>query len=209
MKSLVAFPVAVVLLVCGLLVAPSTRADSLIQSFNADKDPSTDTFYASEAGWLYTSSQSYDLTRIATRFASTDGRVVTVEFYDGLPSGGANLLASTNFIPFPDVFSSADFFTPIHVDAGHSYFVGFRNISGLGSNITFDPAKTDVGPAYISSGGNSLYTSLCLPSNAPILEFFGGNEEVTPTPLPTSALTGTVLLGAFALRGRRGAIKRA
>jgi hypothetical protein len=205
MKSLVTLPVAVVALVGALFVAPSTGADMLVQSFNVDKDPSTDTFYASEAGWLYTSSQSYDLTRIATRFASTDGRVVTVELYDGLPSGGANLLASTNFIPFPDVFSSADFFTPIHVDAGHSYFVGFRNISGLGSNITFDAAKTDVGPAYISSGGNSLYTSLCLPSSAPILQFFGAGDEVpaTPTPLPSSALTGALLLGGLTLRTRR------
>ena len=205
MKSLATLPVAIVALVCGLLVTPSTKADTLIQSFNVDKDPSTDTFYASEAGWLYTSSQSYDLTRIGTRFASTDGRVVTVELYDGLPSGGASLLASTNFIPFNDVFSSADFFSPVHVDAGHSYFVGFRNISGLGSNITFDTAKTDVGPAYISSGGNSLYTSLCLPSSAPILQFFGGGDEVpaTPTPLPSSALTGSLLLGGLTLRTRR------
>jgi hypothetical protein len=202
MKSLLTLSVAVVLLVCGLLVAPSTRADMLVQSFNVDKDPSTDTFYASEAGWLYTSSESYDLTRIATRFASTDGRVVTVELYDGLPSSGANLLASTDFIPFPDVFSSASFFTPIHVDAGHSYFVGFRNISGLGSNITFDAAKTDVGPAYISSGGNSLYTDLCLPSSAPILQFFGGGDDVPATPLPASALSGAILLGGLALRGR-------
>jgi hypothetical protein len=115
------------------------------------------------------------------------------------------LLGSASYVPASNVFSGATFASPIHIDAGQDYFVGFRNISGLGSNITFDAGKTDLGPAYISSGGNNLYSSLCLPSSAPILEFFAQPSPPPSTPLPSSALAGACLLGVFgfARKGKR------
>jgi hypothetical protein len=192
-------------MMAGLSVlASAASADTLVQSFNANKNPSTATFYASEAGWFYTPNQSFDLTRVATRFASTDGRTVSVEVYTALPGAGGLLLGSADFVPGSNVFSGGTFSSAIHLDVGQDYFVGFRNISGLGSNITFDAGRTSLGPAYISSGGPNLYSSICSPSNSPILQFFTDNVPgPTPAPLPVSALGGLVLLAGVGTCGRR------
>jgi len=97
----------------------------------------TDQWGAYEVGWFYTPSSSYILTGIETRFASTDGRTCTLEFYrNGPPSvGGSVLLGSAAFATAATpTWSGGTFSTEVPLAAGSTYFVGFRNTQPVHGN---------------------------------------------------------------------------
>ena len=140
---------------------------------------------AADVGWEYTPAFGYSLTEILTKFgvAYDDHRTVTVEVYDGLPAVGGRLLRSAEFTPTNGVFSGA-LFIPLNLIAGHTYFIGFRNVSNLGVNTTGDPAAKALPPLYFSYNDDGSYSTIDTGQGAnstanPILEFYGG-DNLTP-----------------------------
>ena len=134
---------------------------------------------AAEVGWEYTPTFSYTLTGVSTEFSYIpygDKRTVTVEVYDGLPSNGGRLLRSADFTPLAQTFSGA-FFRPINFRAGHTYFIGFRNVAYLGINVTANPEAIALAPLYYSLDNDGSYSFIETVRNNdsanPILEFYG------------------------------------
>jgi len=151
--------------------ALSAFADVLVDSVNQNKHPEEDTWYATDVGWEYTPTIGYTLTGVFTKFGYVENhRTVTVEVYEGLPSNGGRLLRSARFTPASLAYSGASF-APINLVAGHSYFIGFRNVSGLAVNMTYNPDLTNF-LLYYSDVDNGSY-SIVSPDDSPILEFYG------------------------------------
>lgn len=155
----------------------SAFADELIDSVNQNAPPVVQvTWLADDVGWEYTPMVNYALTSVFTEFAyipyGDSNRIVTVEVYDGLPSAGGRLLRSADFTPLADEFSGASFL-PLNLFAGHTYFIGFRNVSGLPSNVTGEPDATILSPIYFSQDGSYSETEFITFDFCPILEFYG------------------------------------
>jgi hypothetical protein len=150
--------------------ALSAFADELVDSVNQNAHPEENTWYAADVGWEYMPTISYTLTGVFTKFGYVDNRTVTVEVYEGLPSNGGRLLRSAEFTPATLTYSGASF-APINLVAGHSYFIGFRNVSGLEVNMTGNPDLTNFLLYYsdVDDGGYSIIT----PEDSPILDFYG------------------------------------
>jgi hypothetical protein len=159
-------------LVAALLCvfAFSAFADELVDAVNQNGYPEVNMWYADDVGWEYTPTISYTLTGVSTKFGYVDNRTVTVEVYDGLPSNGRTLLRSAGFTPASLTYSGASF-APINLVAGHTYFIGFRNVSGLDVNVSYNPNLTDF-PLYYSFADDGSY-SIITSADAPILEFYG------------------------------------
>ena len=123
--------------------AGQANAVAIVDSVNADKSPADGYIWtATEVGWDYTPSAAYNLVGVNTKFGfETDSRTVSVEVYDASPSNGGTLLRSGNFTPLSNNFSGGTF-APLSLTAGDDYFIGFRNVDGLGVNVTEDAEAT-------------------------------------------------------------------
>jgi sugar lactone lactonase YvrE len=201
----------------------------LTDSVNADAAPSF-LIWANPAvtdvGWFYTPASSYSLTGIRTKFlpvqpSDTGDRVVTIEFLTAPRADGGTLLGSATFNSSTarGVLGGADFAAPITLVAGQRYFVGFRNVAGLGMNVTgaCGPANNGCssGPGHNDPNYNAAvslppglrldnngvnsgqYSGLnpdtsCAGLDCPILQFVGQN----PTPAISSLSPATVAAGA-------------
>lgn len=155
-------------LFCSFVI--SAFADELVDAINQSGYPEMNEWYAADVGWEYTPAFSYTLTDVFTKFGYVDNRTVTVEVFDGLPSNGGILLRSAEFTPANLAYSGASF-APLNLAAGHSYFIGFRNVSGLDVNVSYNPDLTDflLYYSFADDGSYSIVTS----GDAPILEFYG------------------------------------
>lgn len=163
------------------------------------------TWAATEVGWTYTPTFAYDLVGIQTKFGSFDGRTVTAELYDRTPSSGGTLLRSANF-----VVDSLEFigglFSALSLDAGEDYFVGFRNVGGLGTNVTNIAGATNLpGGLRYSFANNGSYANG--PETGftaqPMLQFLTVADS-NPVPEPGSiALLSLGLIGLAATRKHR------
>lgn len=179
-------------------------------SVNGSYLPATGgTWNAKNVGWYYTPTFSYTLDSILSDFAQADGRTVTEELYDGNPpASGGSLLASATFIPIANTFSGGSF-TTITLQANKTYFVGFRNVSGLGFDFSSDPSATSLAPLRYDfpGGSDTYYWSGASDAERPILEF-SGPHTVNAVPEPGAAayavLTGGCLVGLI-VWGRRNA----
>ncbi|MHC4477487.1 MAG: peptidoglycan DD-metalloendopeptidase family protein [Planctomycetota bacterium] len=175
----------------------------VVDSFNADKSPSDSYWGVSEVGWIYTAGFSFNLTGVRTKFGSGPGsysRLVTVEVYDELPAHGGILLRSATFTPVANMFAGGGF-TPLPVDAGEDYFVGFRDVVGLGDNFTSDPGAQSVSNLHFGLYSTGAYgTESYEPSfTQAILQFEGFQGPVTdPCELdPDRSYRGIAFLSSY------------
>ncbi|MBW4578090.1 MAG: PTPA-CTERM sorting domain-containing protein [Tildeniella nuda ZEHNDER 1965/U140] len=189
--------------VCTVLgTSNPANALSIVDSVNADKSPAERVSWgASEVGWSYTPTFSYDLSGINTKFGarSVGSKTVTVEVYDKAPTTGGTLLRSASFTSLANAFSGGTF-TALSLLAGEDYFIGFRDVDGLDVNVTQDAGVVSLPYRFGSSGSYETAFSGSFFVTQPILQFVG---EV-PTAIPTPALLpGLIGLGLGILRQRK------
>jgi hypothetical protein len=202
-----------------LAAGPALANTPVTESVNANAAPSYLIWanVVTAVGWFYTPSQSYILTGVRTEFlpvqpSDTGDRIVTVEFLTAPRADGGTLLGSATFnssIARAPQLGGADFSTPVSLTAGVTYFIGFRNVGGLGINITGacgpsnngcgsgsgrnDPnfnAATSMPPGLRldnNSINNGQYAgsnpgTTCEALDCPILQFLGVSS---PNPAPT------------------------
>ncbi len=142
-------------------LAGSASADAIIDNINGSLTPYPDTVNAlSDIGWVYSPTESYQLSGIYSDFSTgeTGSQTVTLSFYSGIPdSGSATLLGSGMFTSGAGLLG-VTFATDIPVVAGDTYFVGLSNTSGIGVDMadaaflvsSSEPAAPGV--TYIPSG---------------------------------------------------------
>ena len=237
-RSSIVVPVVVFGLVAAISGPGSGHAAAgIIDSINPDASPLPRTVYAPhDIGWYYTPAFDYKLEGIFSFFEpipnGTGDHTITVQIQTDRPANGGTLLAEASFPgnSFIGGRLGADFISPISLTAGHSYFVDFLNVGGMGTDFgqfaiasdgTHVPAAgatTRLGAYYTDPpGSNSFITEFAgnagdrtLPTGngsalEPILYFDGstggGTTAVTPEP-STAVLMLMGLGGAFALRRR-------
>ena len=156
-----------------------------------------------EHGWIYTPTAAFDLIGIKTKFGAADGRTVTLEIYDELPGEGGTLLRSGTFSAVANQFAGA-FFAELALEAGEDYFIGFRNLAGLGANTTKEAGAVEL-PAFFSFKDDGSYNSVDDSEFAErvILQFFADQVQI-PAPA-TLALFG---IGLALITRRRLAVKQ-
>ena len=183
------------------LIAPSVVSGSVFETLN-DTGTSDAVWGPSEVGWFYTPSVTYDLTGIETKFTSTPSSQIGVQLYSGDPTQGAQLLMSESYTPAAAYQFDGVSFSPITVNAGMTYFVGFTGTQNVGVNITHRQAGTQELPTvldYLHTPSPVISTCAANCSEfditAPILEFDGELRE-TPEPAfwPASAACLFLLL---------------
>lgn len=167
-------------------------------------------------GWYYVPATSYELSGIQTNFTPGLGgdRTVTVEILTERRAVGGQLLASGTFdsATARGTLGGATFATPVGLVAGSRYFVGFRNVGGIGINTTNDAAATNLGAfglfldndgtndgAYQLRGGLPTQGS---PQDQPILRFLSPDTPVGVPPSPGQALALTVKKASVAFKGK-------
>jgi hypothetical protein len=181
------------------------------QPVQVDVNPTTplhNSFFKvkSSVGWYFTPTSAFFLTVIQTRFNPAAGpnqdRTVTAELWSDRPSAGGSLLRSGDFQSSSamGVFGGGTF-APLLLQAGLQYFIGFRNVQGLGMNLSLDPLATSLGPLFYSDGPATaddqyeLTLQELIPR--PTLRLIG---DVTAVPEPlTMTLLATGLAGLTAV----------
>ncbi|MCA0455174.1 MAG: Ig domain-containing protein [Chloroflexi bacterium] len=194
-------------------VVPISRIEAAtpVEGFNEGlsvANPTNDPSQSLDLGWVYTASSSYLLTRIEGKFNAANGVAITVEFYDGLPSLGGNLLASGSFTqtaaaPAGTVWEGADLNTPVSVVSGNTYFVGFKNV--------FSPPTTDAaGTAPVlyyshllaadntyGTAGDATQTNI----NKPIVRFLTGDAPTITSAAPVGGTDGVAYSHTYTATG--------
>lgn len=211
-----------------LLTAPASPvvAQGTMASFNEFAVLTNRQFNASAIGWYFTPTSSFFLTSIQTRFngafQSAD-RVVTAELWSDRAAVGGSLLRSSQFQSGSalDTFGGGAF-DAFWLEAGTTYFIGFRNVAGLGRNSTEQDGSQSSGHLYFSLGDPALgdyahlqnVTMVYNPSFA--LQGYTeelsivGNMPTTATPEPASMIlmaTGMVGMGVVTMVRRRRALR--
>jgi hypothetical protein len=126
-----------------LALAPPARA-GFIDNVNGSANPSsnaTNEINGDAIGWYYTPSFSYSLSGISTFFAPalTTSLVtpqIEVQIQSERPVNGGVLLAQGGF-QANSINGGVEgaTFSPVLLVAGHTYFVDFTNLQGMGSNF--------------------------------------------------------------------------
>ncbi len=167
----------------------------------------------SEVGWFYTPDFDYRLNGIETAFPGL-GEQIGVQFYDGNPLEGAALLVSGTYTPpgtrnrdlYP-VFAGISF-DPLVIYGGHSYFVGFVGVQGIGVNVlSLGHLDRELPVLFNYLHTPSAISPTCTRAceiadvNAPILRFDG--LPALPTPEPSFSMLAGVVLAFVVLAVRR------
>lgn len=165
-------------------------------------------------GWVYTPAAGYTLNGIDTRFntcwngtcsGAATSQTLTVEIWDERPgSGPANLLRSATFVASNQ---SSDWvggvFANLDLVAGEDYFIGFKGLTGVGTNVTEDLGATTLNGLWWGGAGSPYQNLYAAQANAalsqPLLRFMG--EPAARVPEPGSlALVAAALLCLVCLR---------
>ena len=161
---------------------------AIIDSVNENASNLSSPFGPEETGWVYQPGFTYDLNGIETRYGTGGvARTVTVEIYSAHPGAGGTLLRSGAFTSSPNAWVGASF-AALTLNAGQSYFVGFRNVAGLQANVTADVGATALpGGIWYSTLNSGTYSvNQPLYGGTAILRF---NGDAVPEPA-TLAVTG-------------------
>jgi len=194
---------ALAMIVTGALGAAAPASAAVIEQINPSASSSA-TWAASEVGWFYTPTVSYNLTGLGTKFGSSDGRTVGAFVYSGSP-GALTLLGSSSLTPVGNAFAQAAF-SPLSLSAGTTYFVAFTNVAGLATNVTDDAGATNLAGGLRYSFGSGAFelgpeTGF---TAQPMLQF-SGNSAVPEPATWAMLITGFGLAGA-AMRRRRATL---
>lgn len=136
--------------------AANLAAAGIIDSINPDASPLARTEFATTftgIGWYYTPGFDYNLNGIFTYFEpipnGTGDHTLTVQIQTDRPAIGGTLLGQASFAGNSSSGGQlgADFSSPIALTAGHTYFVDFLGIGGMG---------TDFGQFTVAAGGTHL-----------------------------------------------------
>jgi len=187
------------------MTAPA-NATTVIDSVNQGANPTANsTWNANNVGWFYTPTSSYQLTGLATRFRTADGRTVTASFYSGAP--GSLFLLGSGTLTAGTAFSNALFAAPVSLTSGTQYFFAFSNVSGLGVNVTSDAGSTSLAgglrfdfgaaPGTFSAGPETGFTS------RPIVQFLGTTSAVPEPSTWLMLILGLAGIGASMRNARR------
>ncbi len=102
-------------------------------------------------GWYFTPSVNFNLTAVQTNFNAvvqpgSQDREVTIEILSDRRFVGGTLLRSATFNSSTarGRLGGASF-APVTLTAGTRYFIGFRNVAGIGINTTNDAGSIDCG----------------------------------------------------------------
>jgi hypothetical protein len=219
------------------LMSATAASAAQMDAINPDATPPF-VFYGgpNDIGWSYTANATYELTGINTLFEAvpngTGSRTITEQIWDADPSvAGRTLLGEATFTG--DSFSGGllgGTFSPVHIDAGTTYFVDFLNTIGMGVNLG-QWADTPSGPApsagattnvgtwwgdfhdgngwtHISDGGSNYSTATGNVSFAEPILFFEGNP-VSTGGVPEPSTWAMMLIGfaglGWAVRRRAAA----
>ncbi|MEA2711079.1 MAG: hypothetical protein QOF78_3680 [Phycisphaerales bacterium] len=159
-----------------LCFAGHTHAQYVHESINEFLAPDAVVWNFSDVGWFYTPQSTFTLTGVSTNFSITDGRSVSVEIYDQFPAAGGTRLRNASFFPSANVFSGGSF-SPLTFTAGEEYFLGFRNVKNLGTNVTSQPGAASLGTAYVSDDGSySAGAESGTRASNPILRFLSSDQ---------------------------------
>ncbi len=215
--------VSSVALTLVVLAGGTAAAQGPMVSFNEFATLTNKAFGASSIGWYFTPTSSFFLTSVSTRFNGTvaaDNRDVTVELWSDRQAVGGSLLRSATFASgsATDQFGGG-IFDAFLLEAGTTYFIGFRNVAGLGRNSTEDLGSSSTGYLYHSSGDPSLGTYATLQNVTMVYNptfLLDGYVDpaygmpTTATPEPASMVlmaTGMLGLGVVTAVRRRRAQK--
>jgi hypothetical protein len=183
----------------------TANATTVIDSVNQNASPREgSSWIANNVGWFYTPTSSYQLTGLATRFRTADGRAVTASFYSGAP--GSLFLLGRGTLTAGTGFTEALFTTPVSLTSGTQYFFAFSNVANLGVNVTSDAGATslagglrfDFGPApgtFGAAGGGFVAQ--------PIVQFLGTASAVPEPSTWLMLILGLAAIGATMRQARR------
>jgi hypothetical protein len=169
---------------CPAIVSQSHASVIVADSINESYSPDTRNFGLDGIGWMYTPSISYALVGIETKFSSADSRTVTMEIYDEHPfHNGGTLLRTATFTPASNAFAGG-FFASLNLVSGEDYFIGFRNVQGLGYNFASD-SGTEQLPAWTHRPADGEWDTVAgqIEFRSPILQFY---TELNTVPEPGS-----------------------
>jgi hypothetical protein len=175
----------------------------VIDSINASLNPLVSTFNTDAIGWTYTPAFAYTLEGVETRFSVVNSpKNVTVEVYDELPSSSGTLLLSSTFLVTTTGFEGG-LFAGLNLVAGEDYFIGFKNVQGLGSNITFDIGAVALADAWVQVGSTPYNTQITqIEVRQPVIRFLGV-EAQNNIPEPSGLVLTGLALAVLASRNRK------
>jgi hypothetical protein len=173
-------------IIAMLAISPASAV--IIDSINADKNPSgVQPWVMGEIGWLYTPQFNYTLNGIQSLFGVGSGPVyplgtVTLEIYDGFPVDNGTLLRSATFV-VENGMPGGGTFAPLEISADSEYFVGFRSYpAGGGTWAICNFASDGVSlPCYYGTDNTGQYLNFTTNPYLvhPIIMFEGVPEPAT------------------------------
>lgn len=181
-----------------------------------------------DVGWYYTPKFSYDLTGIYSKFGTGNPGTpnITVQIQTDRPVNGGVVLQQGTFSAnsLTGGILGSDFSTAVALQAEHTYFVDFLNVSTMGvdlgqwggsagSHVATLGATTRLNALYITSDFSKAFVGEKADMLAegftpvsgiePVLFFNGTPAAVTPEPSSIMMLIGTVAAAPLVARRYR------
>lgn len=129
----------------------------------------------------------------------SQNRTVTIEILTDRRAVGGTLIRSATFdSAIARGRLGGGTFAPVVLTAGTRYFIGFRNIAGIGTNTTSDTGAVNCGACLFLDNASSAEgqyqtrggTDQASVVDQPILRLIGASAATpTPTPIPTATPT--------------------